>query len=43
MSRYEYNGDYDIGLIQLATPSKLFPVQLYEGGDLGFNDCHALK
>jgi len=43
MCRYEYNGDYDMALIELATPSKLSPVQLYEGGELGFNDCHALK
>ena len=43
LCRYEYSGDFDIALIELATPSKLSPVQLYEGGDLGFNDCHALK
>jgi len=35
-------GDYDIGIIELAKPSKVKPVQLYKGGDLGYNDCHAL-
>ena len=40
---HEYGGDYDVGLIELATPSSVTPVQIYEGGDLGYNDCHALQ
>ena len=40
---YEYGGDYDVGLIELATPSSVTPVQMYEGGDLGYSDCHALQ
>ena len=40
---HEFGGDYDVGLIELATPSSVTPVQMYEGGDLGYNDCHALE
>jgi len=40
---YEYGGDYDVGLLHLATPSSVPPVQMYEGGDLGFSDCNALQ
>ena len=40
---HEHGGDYDVGLIELATPSSVTPVQIYEGGDLGYNDCHELQ
>lgn len=40
---HEFGGDYDVGLLELATPSSVMPVQMYEGGDLGYNDCHALE
>ena len=37
---FEIDGDYDIGLVKLAASSTIQPVQLYEGGDLGFSDCN---
>ena len=37
---FEISGDYDIGLVELAASSTIQPVQLYEGGDLGFSDCN---
>jgi hypothetical protein len=40
---HEFEGDYDVGLIELATPSSVTPVQMYEGGNLGYTDCHALE
>jgi len=40
---FAHGNDFDIGLVELAEGSKTPPVQLYEGGDLGYNDCHKLS
>ena len=40
---FAHGSDFDIGLVELAVGSKTPPVQLYEGGDLGYNDCHKLS
>ncbi len=33
---------YDVALVRLSTPSTQAPVELYEGTDVGFTDCHAM-
>jgi hypothetical protein len=40
---FAHGNDFDIGLVELVEGSKTPPVQLYEGGDLGYNDCHKLS
>jgi len=40
---FAHGSDFDIGLVELAEGSKTPPVQLYEGGDLGYSDCHKLS
>jgi hypothetical protein len=36
---YADGGDYDLGVVELMSAATALPVQLYEGGDLGYTDC----
>ena len=40
---YAHGTDFDIGLVELASSSSVSPMELYEGGDLGYNDCNKLS
>jgi hypothetical protein len=39
---YEIDSRNDVAVLSLATPSRNKPVELYEGTDVGFTDCHAM-
>eukprot|EP00281_Chroomonas_sp_CCMP1168_P034550 CAMPEP_0206255618 /NCGR_PEP_ID=MMETSP0047_2-20121206/24339_1 /ASSEMBLY_ACC=CAM_ASM_000192 /TAXON_ID=195065 /ORGANISM="Chroomonas mesostigmatica_cf, Strain CCMP1168" /LENGTH=970 /DNA_ID=CAMNT_0053682021 /DNA_START=9 /DNA_END=2921 /DNA_ORIENTATION=- len=39
---YDTDHSMDVALLMLNQPSTFHPVELYDGGDVGFDDCHTM-